>query len=270
MAGEDQRFSGVGLHAMLRALTELAPDFVVLIDRDRSIKYASPSVARVTGYTSAEMIGKPFDDFVYPEDSPLADNAFTRAVATRDVVYVQTRFRRRDGSWITLESTGRSYLDAPELEGVLVCSRDITRHIELESTLRKSAEESAALFEDAPCGYHSVDVDGVYRRVNNTEERWLQRARDELIGRMKFGDLLAPQSRSTYWQQFASLKTSGEVRNAEFDIARKDGTVFAALLQSVAVLDEGGRFVESRTTLYDITERKQAEHALRKVNRLLY
>jgi PAS domain S-box-containing protein len=165
----------------------------------------------------------------------------------------------------------RNYLDLPELEGILVCSRDITRHVELESTLRKSAQESADLFENAPCGYHSVDAEGVLRRVNGTELRLLQRTRDELVGRMRFADLLAPASQPAYWEELDVLKRerAGAVRDVELEVVRKDGTTFPVLLQSMAVHDGRGRFVESRTAVYDITERKRAERALLKVNRAL-
>ena len=72
------------------------------------------------------------------------------ALATHDIVTVQTRFHRKDGTWITLESAARNYMDFPELEGFLVSSRDITQHVALEKTLRQSARDSAELIENAP------------------------------------------------------------------------------------------------------------------------
>jgi PAS domain S-box-containing protein len=258
-----------GMRRTVAALVELAPDIVALIDRDRIIKYVSPAVEPILGYTPGELVGKRFDELLHPKDFATADKAFTAMVGTHNTVTAQDRFRRKDGSWITLETVGRNYLAVPELEGVLVCSRDVTRHVELESTLRKSTDEALQFFENAPCGYHSVDAEGIYRRVNATELRWLQRSRDELVGKLRFADLLSPASRPAYWDGFAMLKEAKAVGNLEVEIARRDGTTFPGLLQSVAVVDGKGRFVESRTTVYDITERKRAERALMKVNRAL-
>jgi PAS domain S-box-containing protein len=261
--------STAGASTSLRALIELAPDIIALIDHDRIIKYISPAVERIAGFKPDELIGKRFDELLHPEDFESADRAFATMLGTRDVVTAQDRFRRKGGAWVTLETVARNYLDVPELEGILVCSRDVTRHVDLESTLRRSADECADLFEHAPCGYHSVDARGVFRRVNSTELSWLQRRREELVGQMRFADLLVPASQPAYWEAFALLKTAGAVRNAEFDVVRKDATTFPALLQSISVLSDQGLFLESRTTVYDITERKRAERALRKVNRAL-
>jgi PAS domain S-box-containing protein len=254
---------------LLAALTERAPDIVALVDRDRILKYVSPAVLRILGYEPSELIGKRFDEILHPEDFASADQAFATMVGTQDVVTAQDRFRRKDGSWITLESVARNYLDAPELGGILICSRDITRHVELESTLRRSADEAAELFDSAPCGYHSVDAAGVFCRINGTELRWLQRTRDELVGRMRFVDLLTPASAPDYGRSFEALKNARAGLDLEVEVVRKDGSTFAALLRSAPVRDARGRFLEGRTTLYDITERKSAERALRKANRAL-
>ncbi len=252
---------------VLGELIELAPDVVVLFDRDGIIKYASPALERVTGFRAEEVIGRYFEEFVAPGDS--APERFAKMLGTVDVVTGQSRVRRRDGSWATLEIFGRNYLAYPELRGILVFMRDVSHHVALEATLRKSARESGDLFEHAPCGYHSVDENGVFLRVNAMELEWLQRGREELVGKMRFADFLAEAARPAYWEAFALLKKQKAVRNAEFDVVRKDGSTFPALMQSVAIMDRKGRFVESRTTVYDVTERKRSERALARVNRAL-
>ena len=255
---------------ILQVLIELAPDVITLIDRDNVIRYISPSVERVAGYTPEEMIGKRCDEFVASGDLEALRNAFSKTLETRETVTSLIHFRRKDGGSIPLESLARNYLDVPEIDGILVSSRDMSRHIDLESTLRRSAEESADLFENAPCGYHTVDANDAFRRINVTELRWLQRTRDELVGKAKFSDFLSPVDRSAYGAEFEILKKGGAVRSDEFEVVRKDGTAFPALLQSMAVRDGSEAFVECRTTVYDITERKRCEYALTKVNRALH
>ena len=52
--------------------------------------------------------------------------------------------------------------------------------------------------------------------------------------------------------------------NLEFELVRKDGTTLAVLLSATAVTDASGNFVMSRSTIFDITERKRAELALQR------
>src|SRR5262245_23813106 len=89
---------------MLQALIEGAPDLLTLIDRDRVVRYVSPAVTRVTGYESGELLGRPFVDLLQPADLEGAHRAFDELLAGEDVIRVQTRFRHKDGRWITLES----------------------------------------------------------------------------------------------------------------------------------------------------------------------
>ena len=136
----------IGERAMLRALMDLAPDFVTLIGRDGLIRYVSPAVERITGYRSLEMVGHPFDEFLHPADHPKARQAFHATQAKPDALTVHTRFRRKDGGWIDLESIARGYADEQDLEGALVSSRDITRSVKMNSTLQDITSFLASKF----------------------------------------------------------------------------------------------------------------------------
>lgn len=127
----------------------------------------------------------------------------------------------------------------------------------------KSAEEIRDLYNHAPCGYHSLDKDGVFVRINDTELEWLGYTREDVIGRLRFADLLAPGSVKTFTQAFPRLKAEGVVRDIEFDLVRKDGTILPVLLSATAVTDADGHYLMSRSTVYDISARKRAEAEVR-------
>jgi PAS domain S-box-containing protein len=123
--------------------------------------------------------------------------------------------------------------------------------------------EADDLYNSAPCGYHSLDRSGVYCRINDTELRWLGRSRQEVIGKARFADYLAPESAGRFEAAFEDFKGRGWVRDLEFDMVRKDGSILPVLMSATAVRDADGAFVESRTTIYDITDRRRIETALR-------
>jgi len=132
-----------------------------------------------------------------------------------------------------------------------------------EQEARELAREVMDLYQNAPCGYHSVDSDGRIVRVNDTELAWLGYSRDELLGK-KLTDILTPASKRLFAATFPVLKLQGSARDLEHDMLRKDGTILPVLLNSTAIFDAQGRFVMSRATVTDMTEKKkQAEERLR-------
>jgi len=129
----------------------------------------------------------------------------------------------------------------------------------VKSALRTTTEELADLYNNAPCGYHSLDKDGVFIRINDTELRWLGYSREEVIGKMKFHDLITDRSLKTFQDNFPQFKVRGWIHDLEFEMVRKDGSILPVLLSASAVTDPDGNYIMSRSTVYDITERKRAE-----------
>ena len=138
-----------------------------------------------------------------------------------------------------------------------------------EEALRRSTEEIEDLYNHAPCGYHSLDKDGVFIRINDTELQWLGYTREEMIGHVKFPDLLTPESLKTFRDEFPRFKAQGSARDLEFEVIRKDASVLPVLLSATAIRDSEGNYVMSRSTMFDITERKQAEKVLRESEKQL-
>ncbi len=141
---------------------------------------------------------------------------------------------------------------------------------ESEAKFRKAAEERQKLFEDmldlynnAPCGYHSLDKDGLYVLINDTELSWLGYSRSEIIRKKKFSDLITPGSIKTFNESFPVFKERGWVKDIEVEMLRKDGTTLQVLLSATAINDADGNFVMSRSTMYDITERKRIDEEKR-------
>jgi len=131
-----------------------------------------------------------------------------------------------------------------------------------EEALRKSADEIHDLYNKAPCGYHSLDEEGFFIRINDTELQWLGYSREDVIGRKKLADLLTTKSLKIFEQSFPRLKERGWVRDLEFEMIRKDGTILPVLLSATSIKDGQGNYVMSRATIYDMTEHKAAEKAL--------
>lgn len=121
------------------------------------------------------------------------------------------------------------------------------------------------LYEHSPCGFHSLDAGGMFVRINDTELNWLGYTREEVVGRMNMADILTPEGQQTFALNFPRLKSEGVLRNVEFDLIRKDGTLLPVLVSATAVRDQDGNFVMSRSIVYDISNHRGAESGFRSI-----
>jgi len=147
--------------------------------------------------------------------------------------------------------------------------REIGQRSKAERVAREHAAEVEDLYNQAPCGYHSVDRSGVFVRMNDTELSWLGYSREEIIGNLKFVDVVAPECVQTVHDNFPRLTNGGVTINLEYTMLRKDGSTFPVSVNAVPLLDAGGNFVMSRTTMFDITAQKEAENQIRMTNAFL-
>lgn len=136
-----------------------------------------------------------------------------------------------------------------------------------EERLRTLAEEYSDLYNNAPCGYHSLDATGRVVRVNDTELRWLGFERREMEGHRAFRDLLTESSKAAFDASWPVLLAEDNVSGLEFDMVRADGSLLPVMLSATTARDRSGNFLSSRSTVFDITDRRRAEAAIRESER---
>ncbi|MET7370671.1 SpoIIE family protein phosphatase [Streptomyces sp. NPDC005566] len=126
--------------------------------------------------------------------------------------------------------------------------------------LEDSAEE---LYEQAPCGYLSTLMDGTIAKINTTLLEWLGLSRRQVVGRMRFADLLTVGGKLYHETHFAPLlQMKGEVSGIALDIKTSDGQRMPVLVTSkVKTGDDGGPMLV-RTTIFDARDRRAYETEL--------
>jgi PAS domain S-box-containing protein len=131
-----------------RKLVEESSDIATIIDSDGTITYVSPSVTRTLGYEPEELVGEVGYEYQHPDDrDAVVDAIETLRTTPDDVQMIETRFRRADGSWCWVEATLQDRSDDPDINGILVNSRDITQRKRQEKQFRELAEEYRTLLE---------------------------------------------------------------------------------------------------------------------------
>lgn len=246
-----------------RLVLSRAPDAIFLHDGER-ILFANPQTAVLFGVRQpSDLIGRMIWDFIDAEyQDVIKDRIETLQTIGSAMPVFESYIRRADGTTRPIETTAAI---CPYKGGsvIQIVARDISARKEAEDSLRKSAEQISDLYNLAPCGYHSLDSDGRIVRMNDTELNWLGYDREEVVGVKRFDEVLAAGGREIFPITFGRLKQSGKVSDLEFDLLRKDGTTMPVVINATAIFDDRGRFVMTRSTVFDMTEIKRAGEALR-------
>lgn len=190
--------------AQYRMLAENADDIVFRQSPQGTLEWVSDSVTAALGWTGAEMVGRPLEAFVHPEDRGLvrkagdgADGGADGGAGARARFVYRVRFTRKDGSCRWLEVSIRTVPDASGQVGAWIGSaRDVQEQIETQQALALSQRRLRASIDGmldpqvllAPVrDAAGTIVDFTYLDVNRATTEYLSRSAEALIGSSLLG-----------------------------------------------------------------------------------
>jgi len=262
--GAEERLRARERH--FRALIENAMDLTLVVRPDGTITYASPASYRLFGYPVEEVTGRSVFDFVVPEDWAETRRRLLGLVAGDPGVHrLEVRVRRADGTCRVLETAGRSMVDDPVVDGIVLNARDITEAKHAEEWIRFQAGLLDAVAEAV------VACDADWRIVywNRAAESQFGWKADEAIGRRVRGVI---PTRDTPWSSrkaFVQAALAGEHGRAEMTLVRRDGSAFPALATVSPLRDEANRSIGYIGVITDLSELRAAERLIAENERRL-
>ena len=116
----------------------LALDLMVIVSVDGRFIRVNPAVVETLGYTPEELTGRPFTDFIHPDDLESTLDTFAAQAAGQPVASLENRYRCKDGSyrWLLWSAT------AVEDGMVFATAMDVTERRRMEDELRESRERA--------------------------------------------------------------------------------------------------------------------------------
>jgi len=262
-----------------RQIARCVPDLIWTMDLSGRFTYANSAAERTHGWTPEEFVKLTYRDVATPQQAAkhaamiqeeLA-KATTPEFDPERMRSFESEEQRKDGSTFWAEVSA-AFLRSDEGRpvGIIGITRDITERKRAAEALDASEKKFRSIFENAPVGIFQSTIEGRLLSVNPTgarmfgydsAEAFLAAATD--VSSQLF---VSPGQRERMVQE--ALGCDGFVRH-EVEYRRKDGSVFIANLYMRAVRGQGKArgFVEG--FVEDITQRKQAEAELRRINRTL-
>jgi len=249
----------------------LSVDMFCIAGFDGYFKQLNPSWSRVLGWSTEELLSRPWIEFVHPEDRTATQGVKERLVDGKTIISFENRYLCKDGSvcWLSWDS-----YPVPEENLMYGVARDVT-----EQKLREAEYHDELHFRTAIVDSIAEGVAVYYKTHGEPESRftiWNEKMA-EITGytlkEINSADWIAtlfPEPRS---QEKARIRKDGvyagkQVVNEEWTITRKNGerrivAVYAAALAT--------RYPETRylVTALDITDRKKAEEEIRREQELL-
>ncbi len=238
-----------------RDLVENLSEVVYSLDLKGKVQYISPAIESLTGYTPKEMEGRAFAGFVHKDDLPQATEGFKALLSGHATVPREYRVKAKSGEIRCIHTSNRPVFKEDQVVGVQGVLTDITE--------RKKAEEKMQFMQfsidrTADAAFW-MGQDARFIYVNDAACRTLGYSREELL-RMAVHDI-DPDFPAEVWpEHWKDVKNRGSFA-LESHHRTKDGRVFPVEV-TVNYIEFGGKEYNC-AFVKDITERKQAEEALR-------
>jgi len=271
-----------------RSLVQHSTDLITIIDDADSIRFLSPAITRVFGYTPHTLEGTALRALVHPEDVAsmlgfLADAAKPDSRASTS----HWRIRSASGSWCRVENVAVNLLTTPTVAGLVLTTRDVTQRVALEEQLVHRA------FHD--------ELTGLANRAlftNRVEQALLRGSRNALRTAVLFldlddfkevndsmghaaGDALLTQSADRLRACLRAGDTAARLGGDEFavlleelsddgiEVANVSGRIAASFARPFA-LDEGEAFVTASIGVAMSTGDETGESLLRNADLAMY
>jgi two-component system, cell cycle sensor histidine kinase and response regulator CckA len=230
----------------------------ILVVQDGMIRFLNHNTVELMGYSKKELMLRPFEEFIHPEDREMVLERHLRRIREEAIPRVYSfRVVDKDGDtkWVEINVALISWESKPATLNFLT---NITDRKQAERSLQESQERYRELFDGAPVGYFEFDIEGRLTSVNRTELDMLGYTAEEMIGQpvWKF-NVEEGLARQQILSKLAG--TLPPARNLERNYRKKDGTALSVLIEDRLLQDAKGRIIGIRSTIQDITDRKQAE-----------
>ena len=242
----------------------MSPDLLCIAGFDGYFKEVNPSWERILGWSSEELTGRPFIEFVHPDDQQATIAEAQRLSGGAVTISFENRYRCRDGSyrWLVWTANG-----SREDQLIFAVARDVSENKDVTQRLERITAEYRALLDSAAEAIWGVDREGKTLFVNLATTELLGWEPHELIGRVMHDVVHHTRPDGSPYPSaecpVTAVALNGESVHVDTDLLwSRDGTSFPAEYRATPFIIDGD-VVGAVVTSTDISDRMQAVEARR-------
>ncbi|MDD1678498.1 MAG: PAS domain S-box protein [Methanomicrobiales archaeon] len=242
-----------------RSLIEASLDPLVTISSDGTISDVNEATVQITGYSREALIGTDFSN--YFTEPGRAKAGYVKAFKEGSVTDYELQIRHRDGRITPVLYNATVYRDeSGHIAGVFAAARDTTERKKAEEIIRRAGAYNRSLIEASLDPLVTISQDGKISDVNDATVKITGFSREELIGTDFSRYFVDPQKAEAGYE---TVFREGSVHDYELQIRHRNGRVTPVLYNATVFRDESGHIAGVFAAARDVTERKQAEDAVR-------
>jgi len=245
-----------------RHLVENIGGVVYSVDADGVTTYISPSFSSTFGQSESGLVGKPFAEFIFPEDLPGSMENFTKAIAGDLTEPWECRMvLPGSGEIYWVQGHNRPVYDSGKVAGMQGVLIDITARKNRDEALARREQEFKALAENAPDIVCRFDREMRHLYINPTAERITGIPRGAFIGKTN-RELGAPEDLVQLWETAGqAVFRSGAEQTIEYGMPTVRGQRYFEA-RATPELASDGSVASLLVIARDITDRRAALDAL--------
>jgi PAS domain S-box-containing protein len=238
---------------------------IVTTDNKGNFTYINKTATELFGYSSVEMLGRSFKDFLHPEDRGKIIHLFLNIlILRRQPRPLEFRVIQKGGKILYLMARPTKFVVNGKTMGFQVIIVDLTERKKAEDTLKASEEKFKCILASSPDAITVADLKGNIIECNKaTLKLFGLSSKNELIGKDGF-KLISKKDRERARNEFKTILKSGSIKEKEYLFLTKDGREFPVELSISHLKNSKGAPVGFVSIAKDITNRKQAEEAIKR------
>jgi len=247
-----------------RTLFRDNPTMIVTLDTDLTMLTVNPTCACQLGYTIDELEGRSVLMLFNEDDRPAVAEQLRNCLENSEQVHRwQFRKVRKDGELLWVEEVAQSVHGLSGELNLLVVCQDITERKRAEEALRESEQRFASFMLHLPAAAWMKDLHGRYVYVNAEAERIFSTPLSALLGKTD-GEVFPPETARQFRENDELvLAEGGSIQTTEV-MRQADGVAHHSIVSKFVVSGSAGQPAYIAGVAFDVTDRKQAEEALRK------